>query len=126
MRKKCLILVMFFSLFGLLFLFGNDVYASDGETNNQINQEEGELLVNEELTISVLGYSKVYINNSLIENDTTLTESGIYNVKYVEIKTTTEKSTDENGNEVTRNIEQVVETYKTYCLVNVNLLNGET
>ena len=123
MRKKCLVLLMFFLTLGLLFLFANDVYASEGDAIINNNLEESKLCVNENVTISTEGYYEVYVNDKLIKEDVLLTK-GYSKVKYITKTTKTEEVQTEDGTELV-DVDVFNETSINYYLVNVDVEDGE-
>ncbi len=123
MRKKCFVFLMFFSIFGLLFLFAGNAYASEGDANN-VAQQTSSLYVNEPVTINVDGYYQVFVNDTLIEENKTLSDSGYYYVKYVTKTTETQTIVTEEGS-VSKDVEVYTETASEYYIVNIDVSDGE-
>ena len=126
MKKKCFVLLMFFSVFCLLFLFVNDVYASEGDATNESTQKTTTLFVNESHIVDITGYDEVIVNgDSPITENMTLSNSGYYKVSY---KKTIVKSEDVSEDPLNP---KIVETKycetkdEEYYVVNLNFDENE-
>ncbi|MBQ9448466.1 MAG: hypothetical protein IJU60_01160 [Acholeplasmatales bacterium] len=125
--RKSIIFLICFAVIGFGLAISNNIYAE--ETSQVANNETSKLLVNESTTITVATATEVYVNDELLEGDKILTETGKYDVKYVNINQVISKDEngddilDENDNPVFEDV--ITESTKTYYIVNLSFEEDE-